>query len=64
MVAQIDEQDTAMVANAMTPAGQTNALADIALPERAAGMGPVTMHRVSISQISEDRAAQKPARRG
>jgi hypothetical protein len=53
-----------MVANAMTPAGQTNALADIALPERAAGMGPVTMHLISISQMSEDRAAQRLARSG
>src|SRR5579863_8065269 len=50
MVAQIDEQDPAVVANAMAPAGQTNALADVALPERAAGMGPVTMHRTSINQ--------------
>jgi hypothetical protein len=54
MVAQIDEQNTAMVANAMAPAGQTNVLADIALTERAAGMGPVTMHRISISQMSEE----------
>ena len=44
MVAQIDEQHTAMVANTMAPAGQTNGLADIALTERAAGVGPVTMH--------------------
>jgi hypothetical protein len=35
----------------MAPAGQTNVLADIALAERAAGMGPVTMHRVSINQM-------------
>jgi hypothetical protein len=59
MVAQIDEQNAAMVANAMAPAGQTNILADIALPERAAGMGAVTMHRVSISQMLENRATQK-----
>jgi hypothetical protein len=50
MVTQIDEQHTAVVANAMAPAGQTNVLADIALTERAAGVGPVTMHRDSISQ--------------
>src|ERR1700759_5759376 len=56
MIAQVDEQDTAMVADAMAPAGQTNVLADIALSERAAGVGPVTMHRISISQMSENRA--------
>ena len=44
MVAQIDEQQPAMVADAMAPAGQTNVLADIAVAERAAGVGPVTMH--------------------
>ena len=44
MVAQIDEQHAAMVANAMAPARQTNRLVDIALAERAAGVGPVTMH--------------------
>ena len=36
MVAQIDEQHAAMVANAMDPTGQTNRLANIALAERAA----------------------------
>ena len=44
MVAQIDEQQAAMVANAMAPARQPNGLADMAVAERAAGMGPVTMH--------------------
>jgi hypothetical protein len=44
MVAQIDEQHTAMIANAMDPAGQPNRLANVALAERAAGVGPVTMH--------------------
>ena len=44
MVAQVDEQHAAMVANTMAPAGQTNALVDIAVTERAAGVGPVTMH--------------------
>ena len=38
MVAQVDEQDAAMVANAMDPAREANDLADIALPERAACM--------------------------
>jgi hypothetical protein len=54
MVAQIDEKHTAMVANAMAPARQPNSLADMALAERAAGMGPVTMHGV-LEKLSEDR---------
>ena len=44
MVAQIDEQHAAMVADAMAPAGQADRLVDVAVAERAAGMGPVTMH--------------------
>ena len=44
MVAQVDEQHAAMVADAMAPAGEPDGLADIALAERAAGMGAVTMH--------------------
>ena len=38
MVPQIDEQNPAMIANAMAPAGQANGLANIALAKRAAGM--------------------------
>jgi hypothetical protein len=34
----------------MAPAGQTNALVDIALTERAAGVGPVTMHGYSRNE--------------
>jgi hypothetical protein len=44
MVAQIDEQQPAMVADAVAPARQTNGLVDIAVAERAASVGPVTMH--------------------
>jgi hypothetical protein len=44
MVAQIDEQHAAMVANPVAPARQPDSLVDIALTDRAAGMGPVTMH--------------------
>ncbi len=47
VVAQIDEQHSAMVANTMAPARQPNTLADIALTEGAAGVGPVTMHGYS-----------------
>jgi hypothetical protein len=38
MVAQIDEQHAAMVADTMAPAGKTGSLADVALAERAACM--------------------------
>jgi hypothetical protein len=44
MVAQIDKQQPAMVANAMAPPRQANRLVDMAVAERAAGVGPVTMH--------------------
>ena len=46
MVAQIDEQHAAMVADAMAPARQPDGLADVALAERAAGVGPVAMHGI------------------
>jgi hypothetical protein len=44
MVAQVDEQQPAMVADSMAPARQTGSLVDIAFAECAASMGPVTMH--------------------
>jgi hypothetical protein len=44
MVAQIDEQQPAVIANAMAPAGQARIPADIAFAKRAAGMGAVAMH--------------------
>ncbi len=63
MVAQIDEQHAAMVADTMAPAGQANGFADVALAERAAGMGPVAMHgrperAVGIKGIGEPKRAQ------
>jgi len=47
MVAQIDEQHTAMVADAVAPARQADLFANVAVAERAAGMRPVTMHGIS-----------------
>ena len=44
MVAQIDEQKTAMVADAVAPAGQAHGFADQGQPEGAAGMRAVAMH--------------------
>src|SRR6266851_6260692 len=66
MVAQIDEQQPAMVANAMTPARQPSRLADMALAERAAGVGPVTMHGYSKNRCRriESGARGCPAKKG
>ena len=44
MVAQVDEQHAAMVADAVAPAGQPHVLADVAVAERAAGVGAVAVH--------------------
>ena len=44
MVAQVDEQHAAVVADAVAPAGQAGDLADIGFAERAAGMGAITVH--------------------
>jgi hypothetical protein len=38
MVAQVDEQHAAMVADAVAPAGQADLIADVALTKRAAGV--------------------------
>ena len=43
-VAEVDEQDAAMVAHAVDPAGQLYRLADIGFAELAASMGSVDMH--------------------
>ena len=65
MVAQIDEQHAAMVANAVAPARQPDRLVDIALAERAAGVGPVTMHGFSKNRCRrvESRAKGLPEER-
>jgi hypothetical protein len=44
MVAQIDEQQSAMITNAMAPARQTHRFADVALPKLAAGVSAVAVH--------------------
>ena len=44
MVAQIDEQHAAMVADAMAPAGQPDLGADVAVAKRAASMGAIAVH--------------------
>jgi hypothetical protein len=47
MIAQVDEQHAAVVADAVAPAGQADVLADIDLAQGAAGMGSVTMHGIA-----------------
>ncbi len=44
VVAQVDEQQAAMVAHAMHPARQANGGADVALSQLGTGMAAVTMH--------------------
>jgi hypothetical protein len=44
MVAQIDEQYAAMVADAVTPAGNADGLADVFFAELAAGVGAIGVH--------------------
>ena len=44
VVAQVDEQHAAVVADAVAPAGEPHVLADVGLAERAAGIGAVAMH--------------------
>ena len=46
VVAQIDEQQAAVVADAMHPARQARGLFDICFAQFAAGMGPVGVHFV------------------
>jgi hypothetical protein len=48
MVAQVDEEDAAMVADAVAPAGEAGDLADMRFAERAAGMGAITMHGLAL----------------
>src|ERR1700689_2220341 len=55
MVAQVDEQHAAMVADTMAPAGQTDGLVDVGVAERAAGVGPVTMHGYPEKLVLEGR---------
>ena len=44
MVAQVDEQHAAMVADAMAPAGKAHLAADVARAKRAAGMAAIAVH--------------------
>jgi hypothetical protein len=45
MVAQVDEEEPAVIANAMAPAGQAHVLSDVGFPQVAAGVGAITVHQ-------------------
>jgi hypothetical protein len=47
VIAQIDEQNTAMVAHAVHPAREPDIGAGVALAKRGAGVGTVAMHVIS-----------------
>ena len=44
VIAQVDEQDAAVVADAMTPAGKARLAADVACSQCAAGMAAIAVH--------------------
>ena len=44
MISQVDEQEAAMVTDAMNPARHTGSLADIFLSQFATGVAAVGMH--------------------
>ena len=62
MVAQIDEQHAAMVADAVAPAGQSDGFTDMGFAEVAAGMGAIGVHGVSSSGKFSCGLAEKPVR--
>ena len=64
MVAQIDELDAAMVADAVAPAREADARADVAVAERAAGVGAVTVHGLSGGSRRTIHALKAKSRRG
>src|SRR5262249_47463969 len=63
VVAQVDEQHAAMVADAMAPAREANLPADVARAKRAAGVGAVTVHG-GPSGVEKNRAESDAYRGG
>ncbi len=51
VVAQIDEQQAAVIADAMAPAGKPNVGAILGEGQGAAGMGAVAMHDFSVFSL-------------
>ena len=65
MVAQIDEQHAAVVADAVAPARQPHVLADVAVAQRAAGVGTIAMHeRVRNGYLKKRATRLREARFG
>jgi hypothetical protein len=58
MVAQVDEQQAAMIADAVAPAGDAHRLANMGVAELAAGVGAIAMHVSGIRGIAGLRAAK------
>ena len=54
MVAQVDENQPAMVAAAIHPAGQPDGLADMRLAQFAAGVGAIGMHDGKTFKIEQN----------
>ena len=50
VIAKIDEQDAAMIADTMAPAGETNRFAGMDFTQGAAAMGTVAMHNKVTSK--------------
>ena len=50
MIAKIDEQDAAMIADTMAPAGETNRFAGVGFAQGAAAMGTVAVHNKVTSK--------------
>jgi hypothetical protein len=48
MVAKVNEQQAAVVAYAMDPAGQANGLADIGFAKSGTSVAAVTMHHIIL----------------
>ncbi len=69
VVAEIDEQEAAMVADAVAPAGEPHRLADMQLAQRAASMRAIAMHLCPTRERSRKTGEcitqlARPAKRG
>jgi hypothetical protein len=56
MVAHVNEENAAMVADAMAPAGKTSGLAIVGFTKLAAGVRAITMHVRSGQKVNSVRA--------
>ncbi len=64
VVAQVDEEQTAMVAHAMHPAGQPDRLADIGFAKGAARVRPERMHLYFLTLKALEIAPERRIRSG